>query len=185
MRAGVRSAVPSAETPFLQVSTAYSFYTQALHSKSPLLIPHYWLTTPPASFVLVWIPRVRGKNLWAEYVLKVILGSWSEGVVGEKANAGQMEQVSIVSNWREGCSIQNKQAPQLWRKCHGMGRAVISKRISLSCSRSQRWAAGQHPSTYLTWISFPTAFIPWHNIYINLLIHLLSILASIPTNTPK
>ena len=108
MRAGVRSAVPSAETPFLQVATTYSFYTQAPHSKSPLLIPHYWLTTPPASFALVWILPVRGKNLWAEYVLKVILGSWNEGVVGEKANAGQMEQVSIVSDWREGCSIQNK-----------------------------------------------------------------------------
>ena len=41
VRVGVRLAVPSAETAFPQVSTAYSLYTQVPHSKSPLLTPRY------------------------------------------------------------------------------------------------------------------------------------------------
>lgn len=156
MRAGVRLAVPSAETPFLQVSTTHSFYTQAPHSKSPLLIPHYWWTTTPASFVLVWIPPVRGKNLWAEYVLRVILGSWSEGVVGENANARQ--------RWRKwalwvtgGKAVPSRTSKLLSFGESAMGRRELSytQKISFSCSWSQRWAAGQHPSSspYLDFFS--------------------------------
>lgn len=120
--AGVRLAELSAETPFLQVSTAYSFYTQAPHSKSPLLIPHYWLTTPPASFVLVWIPPVRGKNLWAKYVLKVILGSWSEGVVGENASAGQ--RWSKWALWVTG----GKAVPSRTSKLLSFGESAVGRR---------------------------------------------------------